>query len=326
MEVPAEIYQTTHELDSQVGGHKGVLTTEDSSLIIKPALPLEVGFYQTLSTESVFIPLRPFIPTFLGTLKLEGKVIPEDADVDEVNIDPPEKKESIVLENLAYRFLRPNILDMKLGTVLYDEEATPQKRERMIEVARKTTSFETGIRLTGFQVYDNETKQPVVIPKSYGKSIRSPELPNGIARFFPVGSKQEADPGLGPPSSPSGLPLSSLLAILHGIKDSIMEIRQAVASLEMRMVGSSLLIIYESDWDRAEEAIKQSLIEGEDEEGEDEEDSDDGQRIGPPYIVRLIDFAHTRITPGRGADEGVLTGLDTALGLIDGRIKELVSA
>jgi len=46
----------------------------------------------------------------------------------------------------------PNILDVKLGTVLYDEDAPPEKREWMEKKARDTTSGEVGIRLTGFQV------------------------------------------------------------------------------------------------------------------------------------------------------------------------------
>lgn len=58
----------------------------------------------------------------------------------------------IVLENAAKGFRKPNILDVKLGTVLYDEEAPPEKREKMEKRARHTTSGEAGIRLTGFQV------------------------------------------------------------------------------------------------------------------------------------------------------------------------------
>ena len=58
----------------------------------------------------------------------------------------------LVLENLSHPFLKPNILDIKLGTVLHDEEASPEKVERMIKTARETTSLETGVRLTGFQV------------------------------------------------------------------------------------------------------------------------------------------------------------------------------
>lgn len=59
---------------------------------------------------------------------------------------------SIVLENLSHTFSKPNILDIKLGTVLYDESASEEKRARMLKTARETTSLETGIRLTGFQV------------------------------------------------------------------------------------------------------------------------------------------------------------------------------
>ena len=57
-----------------------------------------------------------------------------------------------MLGNLAYSFLKPNILDVKLGTVLAAEDAPAEKRARMEKVAAETTSKETGIRLTGFQV------------------------------------------------------------------------------------------------------------------------------------------------------------------------------
>jgi len=61
-------------LASQVGGHAGVSTTEDGSLLIKPALAQEVSFYQTLTSDPVFAPLKPHIPKFYGTLRVEGKV------------------------------------------------------------------------------------------------------------------------------------------------------------------------------------------------------------------------------------------------------------
>jgi 1D-myo-inositol-tetrakisphosphate 5-kinase/inositol-polyphosphate multikinase len=56
------------------------------------------------------------------------------------------------LQNLSNDFTRPNILDIKLGIQLYDEDATPEKKERMIQAAKETTSLETGVRMTGFQV------------------------------------------------------------------------------------------------------------------------------------------------------------------------------
>ena len=120
-------------------------------------------------------------------------------------------------------------------------------------------------------------------------------------------------------------------------------IREAYSALELRMVGGSLLIIYEADWTRAEEGIKNYLeddaemeedgdvvndgAKGEeghdDDEEEEEDDDDDDDEPRLPFIVKLIDFAHTTVVPGKGPDEGVLLGLDTILRLLDGRLSEL---
>lgn len=74
----------TLPLDSQVGGHPGVLTSEDGSLLIKPAHPTEVAFYQSVVADPAFAPLRPFVPKFYGTLRLEGKVDEAAAAADEI--------------------------------------------------------------------------------------------------------------------------------------------------------------------------------------------------------------------------------------------------
>ncbi|THV06890.1 SAICAR synthase-like protein [Dendrothele bispora CBS 962.96] len=323
----------TRTLASQVGGHAGVQTTEDGSLIIKPALPLEHKFYLELTTSDAFAALRPYVPRFFGTLKLEGEVDETKSNTGGGIViketDTKEHKDkccfllSLVLENLSHPFLKPNILDAKLGTVLYDEEASPDKVERMLKTARETTSLETGVRLTGFQVYDNATSQPINTPKSYGKSIKPSDLPEGIRRFFPISSAE----------SSSGLPANLLLPILQYLREDIAEIRGALADLHFRMVGGSLLIIYEADFKKAEEGIQwvKDVEEGkiDPESDEDEDDDKDGedaakkQKPRSPYVVKLIDFAHTRIKPGEGPDEGVLKGIDTVLSLLDGRIKEV---
>jgi 1D-myo-inositol-tetrakisphosphate 5-kinase/inositol-polyphosphate multikinase len=74
---------TTHALDSQVGGHPGVLTTEDGSLIIKPALPRELAFYEALQNDAALEGLRVFTPKFLGVLKLQGQIDPAERDAAE---------------------------------------------------------------------------------------------------------------------------------------------------------------------------------------------------------------------------------------------------
>lgn len=61
-------------LSSQVGGHPGILTTEDDELLIKSALSRELEFYQRLQADEGLSSLRPFIPKFFGTLRLEGEL------------------------------------------------------------------------------------------------------------------------------------------------------------------------------------------------------------------------------------------------------------
>ena len=145
-----------------------------------------------------------------------------------------------------------------------------------------------------------------------------------------------------------GLPRALLVPILGSIRKSVQEIRDSLSSIELQLVGSSLLIIYEGDWDRAEmgvqwlaeqsasmsseeedvkaqemyEDTEEDVEEGWDEDEESDEDSSD-EGSESPCVVRLIDFAHTRLKPGQGPDVGVLKGLDNLLALLDGRIASL---
>ncbi|KAG8899504.1 hypothetical protein FRB99_006688 [Tulasnella sp. 403] len=339
---------TTIPLETQVGGHAGVQTSEDKSLIIKACLPKEKEFYSLLASKDILAPLRPFVPTFYGTLQLHGTV-DASGSLETVNTEKltTEKDEllssmdkrtllthpatggisspqSIVLQNVSHTFKKPNILDIKLGTVLYDEQADAAKRERMIKTAQSTTSLETGVRLTGFQVYDPVEKVFVNTPKSYGKSITVAQLPEGMARFFPETSFSNRD---------------LLVAVIEGIIKDVSQIKEVFQNLEIRMVGGSLLVVWEGD----EEAIKKAVVSSEDEgqggadesgqptdddaegedEDEDEDEESDANRVGPAYAVKLIDFAHTRLAPGEGPDAGIVLGLETTLRLLKGRKADL---
>lgn len=90
----------TRPLSSQVGGHEGVLTSDDDSLVIKPTLPLEIAFYQTINIDAAFALLRPFVPNFIGTLRLEGELIQPDGDIEQNNIriasNKADKSESLI--------------------------------------------------------------------------------------------------------------------------------------------------------------------------------------------------------------------------------------
>ncbi|KAJ3723429.1 hypothetical protein C8R42DRAFT_720538 [Lentinula raphanica] len=393
--------------------------------------------------------LSRFVPQFYGTLT-EGSI-----DVDSLNANannegphlnlsdeeiPP--KQLLVLSNLLHPFHKPNILDLKLGTVLYDaldSSCTEDKKARMLQTARETTSGECGVRLTGFQVHpqpsvsisDATSLAPVITTKAYGKSLQKEQLPEGIRRVFPVlgesislsvpptlsgststsGSVTPIFGGLpiAPTSSsfldiPSsafdvpktpplprtdlGLPSSTLLPILHAIHTSVKHLHTIMKEIEIRMVGGSLLVVWEGDQERAQEGVewmreKERMIrermergsgdeddeeyyseddeEDQDTTSEEEEDQDEAfddtsypdpseaskknsnsngsrqqfskpsqpsrekpkRKPSAPYTISLIDFAHTRFVPGQGLDVGVLLGLDTFAGLLEGRIQEV---
>jgi 1D-myo-inositol-tetrakisphosphate 5-kinase/inositol-polyphosphate multikinase len=157
-------------------------------------------------------------------------------------------------------------------------------------------------------------------------------LPDGIAKFFPIHSEQ----------SPQGLPKEQLLPILEAIRRRVATIRDVFARLEIRVVGGSFLILYESDLERAKQGIaiieeegaeddddEEDAEDDDDEEDEDDEDEDEDEenpKLGPPRLVKLIDFAHTKVVPGEGPDKGVLLGMDTTLKLLDGRIAQIKAA
>ena len=61
-------------------------------------------------------------------------------------------------------------------------------------------------------------------------------------------------------------------------------------------------------------------IESSDDENDEDVDEDE-EDVPTPCSVKLIDFAHTKFVPGEGPDLGSLKGLDTVLGLFDGRIE-----
>ncbi|EXJ78568.1 hypothetical protein A1O1_08969 [Capronia coronata CBS 617.96] len=60
---------------------------------------------------------------------------------------------AIVLENVAGGFKRPNVLDVKLGARLWDDDAPLAKRRRLDEVAERTTSGNLGFRVAGMKMW-----------------------------------------------------------------------------------------------------------------------------------------------------------------------------
>lgn len=250
----------------------------------------------------------------------------------------------LVLENLTYRFLRPNVLDIKLGTKLHSDNASDEKRERMEATAGATTSGATGVRLTGFQVrfsllfagekltslaaggaqvWDERSQSFVVTDKAYGKSLLPSQLPEGVARFF-----------LGTHLSPHQLP--HRLPVLQALLTRLQALETLLESFEIRIRGGSLLIVVEGDHAALLSALEREDLQPrsrgskvEEEEGSEtsvETSDEEGVALPQtclPWELRLIDFAHATSAEGEGADEGLLTGIRTVRELVEGLLEEV---
>ncbi|KAG0197299.1 hypothetical protein BGX28_009190 [Mortierella sp. GBA30] len=233
--------------------------------------------------------------------------------------------ECLCLENISRGFKKACVLDLKLGTQLYDDNASEEKKARLGAVAANTTSGKLGIRLTGFQVYDDSKGDFTKYSKHYGKGLTEDTILDGFRAFFSanIGSKR-------------------MRLVIERFVNDLADFLVTIKTQELRMRSSSLLMMYEGhaeafdlglqlEQEKIEAAVARAKAHLEREsrerkEGEDEYDSDDSddseddsdEEVAQKVTdMRLIDFAHSTWTPGLGPDESVIQGVESTLALFE---------
>ncbi|KAF2143788.1 uncharacterized protein K452DRAFT_285824 [Aplosporella prunicola CBS 121167] len=258
---------------------------------------------------------------------------------------------SIVLANAAAGFARPNILDLKLGARLYDDDAAPAKRARLDKVAAETTSSSLGFRVAGMRVWQGaptpaqqgadapratatETDQFATLDRTsgyktfnklYGRAFSADSVRDAFREFLVVRAA-----GVGPAAA-----RKTTQRFLADVK----AVRAVLEREESRMYSASLLFVYEGDAEAALElrdaarkaegdvqTATSSGAKGWNEEDDDEVDVDvDDEDEDEPKlaVVKLIDFAHAAWTPGQGPDENLLRGVRSIQKLLEEMEEEL---
>lgn len=269
-----------------VGGHAGLLSSD--GLVYKP-LPAgkrgeaELRFYATMfSPERYHSPPATLMPRFAG-LHLEPA-------------RPGAKDGStfLRLEDVTAPYVRPCIMDIKIGVQAWDEDATPAKIAK--EACKYPTQQLVGFRLTGMRVWDHSRgmSSHALAPeqllastnggyrehgRAFGYRLTQSALGSAFREFLFDGTRVRSE-------------------LLPPFLDKLLLIREWFAAQdEFRFYGSSLLFVYEGD--PAAAAVAAPPESQHSHRQMRDGDSTTGTAapvtsatVAPRVDVRMIDFAH----------------------------------
>jgi 1D-myo-inositol-tetrakisphosphate 5-kinase/inositol-polyphosphate multikinase len=303
----------------------GVLST-GTGILAKPCTAAEISFYETVTSSHP--DLARHIPTYIGQLSLSadqdaakdaldtGVIQTTDGAIERLHGKKLDTDLHIVLEDIAYGFKKPNVLDLKLGAQLWDEAAKPDKRARLDKVSNETTSGSLGFRIAGMRTYKGEV--PVEVPeelkeyvdvdkeggfwvynKMYGRKFDAKNVSDGFVEYIFPGEKTEAE-------------LDRAREVLAYFLGEVKDIQEVFESKENRMYSASILLVYEGDVEEYANT-KQKLRSAHPED----EDNEDGDEYVPKLAeVKMIDFAHATWTKGEGPDENALRGMRSTVKIL----------
>lgn len=209
---------------------------------------------------------------------------------------------SIVLENIACGFRRPNVLDVKLGARLWADDAPLEKRNKLDTVSKETTSSSLGYRIAGMKVWTGhngetdagtrtdpyatkyegaEGEKGEVIEKDgyrrydkwYGRSFNKDNVKQGFETFLAGAKVGKIDQ-------------SKMVA--QRLAEEMKGLQRVIESEESRMYSASVLIVYEGDPEAMELAIEEEQ-KAPSPRSREEEDEDDEEFELPTEGLELVD-------------------------------------
>ncbi|XP_068611008.1 inositol polyphosphate multikinase [Brachionichthys hirsutus] len=167
-------------LSHQVAGHKygvdkvGILQHPDGTVLKQlqppPRGPREMQFYSSVYLEDCSDPclleLRHHLPKYYGTWSAPDS--PNDL--------------YLKLEDVTQRFVKPCIMDVKLGQQSYDPFASQEKREQQIR--KYPLMEEMGFLVLGMRVYKVCSDTFHSYDQHYGRGLVKDTIKAGLVNFF----------------------------------------------------------------------------------------------------------------------------------------------
>ncbi|KAK4227182.1 hypothetical protein QBC38DRAFT_478530 [Podospora fimiseda] len=255
---------------------------------------------------------------------------------------------SVVLENAAYGFKHPNILDAKLGQRLWADDAAQEKKDRFDKITAETTNGSHGFRIAGMRAWrgsDNEKEWDQegykVYDKDFGRfEVNKNNITQTLQKFI-FNPKAGIDEDLGK-------------AVATAFLNDLKRVEQVLSSVETRMYSASLLFTFEGDGEVLRKNIEQQtailstpepsrsagngspglahlqtsrvdsgiVLDGDGEivntkEAAESDDEYDFASLPKIYSLKLIDFAHATWVPGQGPDQNSLIGVRSLIKIFE---------
>lgn len=210
-------------LSHQVAGHKygvdkvGILQHPDGTVLKQlqppPRGPREMQFYSMVYAEDCCDPclldLQNHLPKYYGTWSSPDS--PNDL--------------YLKLEDVTRRFVKPCIMDVKLGQRSYDPFASQEKREQQIR--KYPLMEEMGFLVLGMRVFKVCSDTFDSYDQHYGRGLVKDTVKDGLAKFFHNGVSLRKDAVLAS--------IRRVQRILHWFE----------SQQQLTFYASSLLFVYE---------------------------------------------------------------------------------
>ncbi|KAH3678929.1 hypothetical protein WICMUC_001348 [Wickerhamomyces mucosus] len=343
----------------QAAGHDGALIDESGSLFIKPTNDQEIEFYTKINElerstdynkdkqdddDDDGMKLIDWIPNFMGILEkgitneIKEKQVISEEYTKEFSNNKDNNEKYLVLENLLHGFKSPSIIDIKLGSILTDEFATKEKKLRLQKISDSTTSGNLSFRVCGMKLVHKENEEEnnlnllinsypnisnlkqfitigednyISFNKFYGRGLNISTIVNNFQIFFKYNK----------------LSTSQQQKIIRNTFTRLQLLYNCLLEKEIRIISGSLLLVYENDLDRWNEfdnhdPIFRDYYEINDDDDDDDDDDEHDQKQAPLSLLSMIDFAHSKIVPGKGYDENIIKGVENLMNLIETMIDE----